>query len=124
MHESGSGAKRKQERAYQWTDEPTMTFFGFGIMPKRRQQDYWVCLNAYNWHAWALKEMGRRHWKEDKVLGFAWYSLVSKADPADAAQQNERRKNLTSTQLSEAKKQASDLRLRMTDSPCDALPGW
>ena len=74
--------------------------------------------------------MGRRHWVEDKVQGFAWYSLASKADPAYAAQQNEWQKDLTSTQLSEAKKLASNLHLKiknaprewMDENPCDALP--
>ena len=127
-----------QLRAAIWDNKPAVTYARFKFIPSRRQQDYWLCLNAYNRHAWALKEMGRRHWqgenvpRQDKVLGFMWYSLVAKTDPAHVDKQKERRRSLTPAQLRKAEQLAAKWlrklkRLRSShtvDSACDDLPGW
>ena len=127
-HEVGLSRKDLMEYALLWDNKPAETYDHFGIMPTRRHQDYWLCLNVQNQHAWALREMGRRYWKgekvarRDKVLGYMWYSLATRADPAYANKQKERKRSLTPAQHRRAQQLAAGW--KPDKKSCDALPGW
>ncbi len=88
----------------------------FRIMPTRRHQDLWLCLNAHNRHAWALRETGRRYWqgdnvaRQDKVLGYMWYSIEpfdAEADPAQVSERNELKRSLAPAELRKARQLAA-----------------
>ncbi len=108
-------------------DNPASASDRFGLLPTKQQQDYWLCLNAQHRNPWVLREMGRRYWRgknvahQDKVLGYMYYSLAAKADPADAGNQDERRRSLSPAQLRKAQLLAAGW--KPDEKSCDALPG-
>ena len=124
-----------QIHAHILNEKPAVTSASIAFIPTRRQREYWLCLNTYNRHAWALKEMGRRHWlgergaRQDKVLGFMWYSLAAKSDPTLTKMTKKRRRSLTPAGVNRGEQMVADW-LRKWElrpgiyKPCNALPNW